>query len=457
MLSDISQELTALLEADYGEDVREAIKDALSKINNNTIPDNVVNGVKGDQESEYRKGNVNITKANIGLSNVDNTSDVNKPVSNATKEILNKKISIEDYKNIKAFKLLNGSTITYDSAASNIVDECTIYGKSIQNGTPSPSNPIEIQSAYENGNASILNGNNAVIIPISSPLLGIPVISGGNYIDSTGQHWICDTIDKVSGKYIRRVERKTFSGMVVKYSEANNYVIQGISADPVASIAYTGQLCNRFTFVQSLSLVINTPGAFKVHVTSSGGTNLYFHAPEGVVDDTSAQNWMAENPVTVMYPLAVPVETDLTSNQLAALNKIHATNGSISLSTNDPLDTEISIGVQIDTPIYTNDEDNVYFKSDCSSNSRTVYINESDAIIVGNTNTRYICGEVSTLEFTPSTKGISSIQFTSGSSKTILTLPNTVKMPDWFEVEANMTYEISIADGVYGVVTSWAV
>ena len=36
--------------------------------------DNSVTGVKGDSESSYRSGNVNITKANIGLGNVENKS-----------------------------------------------------------------------------------------------------------------------------------------------------------------------------------------------------------------------------------------------------------------------------------------------------------------------------------------------------------------------------------------------
>lgn len=44
-----------------------------------------VTGVKGDAETEYRKGNVNITKANIGLGNVDNTADANKVVKEAKK------------------------------------------------------------------------------------------------------------------------------------------------------------------------------------------------------------------------------------------------------------------------------------------------------------------------------------------------------------------------------------
>lgn len=89
--------------------------------------------------------------------------------------------------------------------------------------------------------------------------------------------------------------------------------------------------------------------------------------------------------------------------------------------------------------------------------TKSVEVTGTDLNITAVSNTRYICGELSTLAFIPSATGISDVIFTSGSSKTILTLPNTVKMPDWFEVEANMTYEISIADGVYGVVTSWAV
>ena len=45
---------------------------------------NAITGVKGSSESSYRTGNVNITKANIGLSNVDNTADANKSVKSAT-------------------------------------------------------------------------------------------------------------------------------------------------------------------------------------------------------------------------------------------------------------------------------------------------------------------------------------------------------------------------------------
>lgn len=55
-----------------------------------------VTGVKGSAESTYRKGNVNISPANIGLGNVDNTSDSDKPISTATQTALNSKADVTD-------------------------------------------------------------------------------------------------------------------------------------------------------------------------------------------------------------------------------------------------------------------------------------------------------------------------------------------------------------------------
>ena len=47
-----------------------------------------VKGVKGANENTYRQGLVNITADNIGLGNVNNTSDADKPISDATQAAL---------------------------------------------------------------------------------------------------------------------------------------------------------------------------------------------------------------------------------------------------------------------------------------------------------------------------------------------------------------------------------
>ncbi len=49
--------------------------------------------VKGNAELEYRTGDINLTPANIGLGNVNDTSDVNKPVSIPQRIAIDAKIS----------------------------------------------------------------------------------------------------------------------------------------------------------------------------------------------------------------------------------------------------------------------------------------------------------------------------------------------------------------------------
>lgn len=58
---------------------------ALTPDSNNVVDITAVTGVKGNSESTYRTGQVNITKGNIGLGNVDNTADASKEVLSATK------------------------------------------------------------------------------------------------------------------------------------------------------------------------------------------------------------------------------------------------------------------------------------------------------------------------------------------------------------------------------------
>lgn len=73
-------------------------------------------------------------------------------------------------------------------------------------------------------------------------------------------------------------------------------------------------------------------------------------------------------------------------------------------------------------------------------------------------NTTYICGELSSLSFTPCATGLCEVIFESGTTATTLTVPNTVVFPEWFNPSAllpNSIYEISIRNGTLGVVGIW--
>lgn len=72
-------------------------------------------------------------------------------------------------------------------------------------------------------------------------------------------------------------------------------------------------------------------------------------------------------------------------------------------------------------------------------------------------NTIYECGELTSLTVTAiANPGEFSITFTSGSTATVLTVPNTMIMPDGFAVEASTRYEINVKNG-YALAAGWAV
>ena len=82
----------------------------------------------------------------------------------------------------------------------------------------------------------------------------------------------------------------------------------------------------------------------------------------------------------------------------------------------------------------------------------------TDVTITGQPSYRYNCGELYSLTVTPPSSGTIDFRFTSGSTPTVLTLPQTVKMPEWWvEVEANTIYEMCITDGIYCGVMTWAI
>ena len=108
---------------------------------------NTVTGVKGGNESAYRTGNVNITKANVGLGNVDNTSDANKPVSTATQTALNNKVDKETGKGLSA----NDFTDTLKSKLDGIES-----GAQVNTLTGVKGNA---ETAYRTGNVNLTPAN----------------------------------------------------------------------------------------------------------------------------------------------------------------------------------------------------------------------------------------------------------------------------------------------------------
>lgn len=104
---------------------------------------NTVTGVKGNAENNYRTGEINISPANIGLGNVDNTSDADKPISTATETALAGKVDKETNKS-----LMTADEHTKLSGIETGAQVNTVTGVKGSN-----------EAEYRTGNVSITKGN----------------------------------------------------------------------------------------------------------------------------------------------------------------------------------------------------------------------------------------------------------------------------------------------------------
>lgn len=79
---------------------------------------------------------------------------------------------------------------------------------------------------FEAYTAQTLTVRKPVDLPVFLP--GVPVTSGGNYTDETGQQWFCDEADFAQGKYVQRI------GKIDSYSSEN---IPGAYISTTASLS----------------------------------------------------------------------------------------------------------------------------------------------------------------------------------------------------------------------------
>lgn len=108
-----------------------------------------------------------------------------------------------------------GNPVSVSDAFSAPLCGLTVYGRSTQDGTPSPDNPVPIVSAGDGGTITVTIGDGAdgqqtITLQTPNGLPGIPVTSGGNYTDPQGQKWVCDEVDLERGVKVQRVDKGAF-------------------------------------------------------------------------------------------------------------------------------------------------------------------------------------------------------------------------------------------------------
>lgn len=212
----------------------------------------------------------------------------------------------------------SGEFVTLNDSADFALQGLKIYGKSTQDGVPTPENPIPIVSVGEDGSVTLTISDTAEqkqIFPIPTPsgLPGIPVKSGGNYTDSKGQQWVCDEVDFARGKWVQRIQKFVFSESEYSQKEPSGYGFKVFISGEGTQNAIS-------EFGKIINVGIGNYG--EIRIQDSGWTILFDPDFTHWVDVAAFKKWAADR-LTIYYALAAPIEHDLTPDLIAKFEQLH--------------------------------------------------------------------------------------------------------------------------------------
>lgn len=212
----------------------------------------------------------------------------------------------------------SGELVTLNDSADFALQGLKIYGKSTQDGVPTPENPIPIVSVGEGGSINLTISDTAEqkqIFPIPTPsgLPGIPVKSGGNYTDSKGQQWVCDEVDFARGKWVQRIQKFVFSESEYSQKEPRGYGFKVFISGEGTQNAIS-------EFGKIINVGIGNYG--EIRIQDSGWTILFDPDFTHWVDVAAFKKWAADR-LTIYYALAAPIEHDLTPDLIAKFEQLH--------------------------------------------------------------------------------------------------------------------------------------
>lgn len=218
---------------------------------------------------------------------------------------------------------VTGEIISVNNSVEWPLQGLTLYGKSTQDGTPTPDKPIPIVSAGDGGTITVTVSDGAEqsqTLPVSTPngLPGIPVTSGGNYTDADGQQWVCDEVDFAKNKYIKRVQVEMLSGSPKFYetTDARGRFLWDNALKREYKIA--GSYCfSNFAKWGAWGYPVEDQIIFDVNKWS-----LYYSPAVTMTAEELNELFVgmiaSENPPVILDQLETPIETDLTPEQLQA-------------------------------------------------------------------------------------------------------------------------------------------
>lgn len=228
----------------------------------------------------------------------------------------------------------SGTSIVVNDSENANFKEFKIYGKSTQDGTPTPDAPIDIVSIGDDGNITVnVNGGDVEHqVTFTTPLRAIPVTdeSLATYTDAEGKMWCADEIDLEKGVYIQRVANVVFDGseewVATTTETTGKYRFVCVLDNKATNFDATvipPMMCNQEKIVGVTTTFALVKG---ITTASDGGTLYFYNETYNTGDITLLKQHLAESPMMVLYLLETPIETPLTEEQIAVGKSLKSNN-----------------------------------------------------------------------------------------------------------------------------------
>ena len=256
------------------------------------------------------------------------TNDLNvavKKAETAKTDCENIKFELTDYSSPLFIEpTVDGSSITLEDSNNAPIQGLTIYGRSTQDGTPTPESPIDIISVNNPIITISDNAESAQSATIPHVLRGLPVSSGGNYTDSTGQQWVCDTLTvnaDGSGELMQRVGSDVLSDATATSIPDSDKIYT------IKKSTTVGYLQNKASSTQYRLLCSHFSTSEKQYVSASSSNNsmTWSGSPAQQLRVGSAMGEAALNElfssgnVVLQYILAAPITTVLSLEEVQSI------------------------------------------------------------------------------------------------------------------------------------------
>lgn len=226
-----------------------------------------------------------------------------------------------------------------------------LYGRSWQDGTPSVETEVPIQSAGQSGSIDVQitdsgSQSQQLTIPAPDGLPGIPVDSGGNWVDEKGQQRVSNVIDLATKTKTQNAKKFVLSSdLSISSMSAYNTGAFNAGFWPFRVNSWIGKIIKDSRFLSNCFECKNSswgyPGERAWTVETTVDFNVAFSVLGLTSESTSEEaieslkQYANNHEIYFLCQLATPITTPLTDEELAAYKSLQSYPGTTNVLAQD--------------------------------------------------------------------------------------------------------------------------